>query len=165
MPIMTVTAAIAGLKSAIDLAKAAVAARDEMKLAEMQQSINDRIIDVQNAALSLQEKQSDARDEIDALKEELRTAKSKIADIERARTERDKYILHAVGTGRFAYALKEEAVGITVNGEPRHFICQPCFDGPENRKVVLRYKAGGNTGRVHIPGTWACPVCQAVVSE
>ncbi|WP_157653832.1 hypothetical protein [Burkholderia ubonensis] len=165
MPIMTVTAAIAGLKNTIDLVKAAVAARDDLKLAEMQQSINDRVIDIQNAALALQEKQSAARDEIDGLKEDLRVARSKLAELERARTESDKYVLHKVGQGRFAYTLKQDTNGSTVSGEPQHLICQSCFDGPEKRKVVLRYKAGGVVGRARFAPTWTCSVCGATIAE
>ncbi|MPV69443.1 hypothetical protein [Burkholderia sp. BE17] len=164
MPIMTVTAAIAGLKNTIDLAKAAVAARDELKLAEMQQSINDRVIDVQNAALALQEKQAAARDEIDELKEALRTAKATIAELERTQSEREKYVLEGIGHGSFVYALKEEATGITVSGEPRHYICQPCFDGPEGRKVVLDFNVGVK-GPYRVAPWWSCSVCKRTVSE
>jgi hypothetical protein len=165
MPIMTVTAAIAGLKNAIDLAKAAVAARDELKLAEMQQSINDRVIDVQNAALALQEKQSAARDEIDSMKDEMRTLKATIEQLQRAASLRDLYVLRNVGPGRYVYSLRETAPGQTVNGEVQHNLCQPCFDGPEQRKVVLRYKAGGKVGTMHIPASWTCSVCGTSLSE
>lgn len=152
MPIMTVTAAIAGLKNTIDLAKAAVAARDDLKLAEMQQSINDRVIDVQNAALALQEKQAAARDEIDELKEQLRTANTKSAELERALGERAAYKLHAVSDRGFVYRF----VG---DDEPEHFICQPCYDGPDRRKSVLRYNPGGQ----HFASAYVCPTCKNAV--
>ncbi len=163
MPIMTVTAAIAGLKNAVDLAKAAVAARDEIKLAEMQQSINDRVIDVQNAALALQEKQAAARDEIDELKESLRSAKATIVELERTQSERENYSLHEVSRGSFVYALKEEAPGITVSGEPRHYICQKCFDGPEKRKVTLDFTPGQQAGPYSLKPHWTCSVCKHVL--
>lgn len=152
MPLMTVTAAIAGLKNAIDLTKAAVAARDEHKLAEMQQSINDRVIDVQNAALALQEKQSAARDEIDELKEQLRAANAKSAEFERVLGERAAYKLHAVSDRGFVYRF----VG---DDEPEHFICQPCYDGPDRRKTVLMY----NPARGHYASHYVCPTCKNIV--
>ncbi|MDN7488503.1 hypothetical protein QZM35_12415 [Burkholderia sp. AU45274] len=159
---MTVTAAIAGLKNTIDLAKAAIATRDELKLAEMQQSINDRVIDVQNAALALQEKQSAARDEIDQLKEELRKAKTTLAELERTQSEREKYALHAVSEGALVYALKSDYVD---QGVPSHFLCQPCFDGPEKRKVILEYTPGQKAGQYVIHPRWSCPVCKHGVNE
>ncbi|KVN17942.1 MULTISPECIES: hypothetical protein [unclassified Burkholderia] len=152
MAILTVTAAIAGLKNTIDLAKAAVAARDELKLAEMQQSINDRVIDVQNAALALQEKQAAARDEIDELKEQLRTANAKLGDLERALGERAEYKLHAVSERGFVYRF----VG---QDEPEHFICQPCYDGPERRKTVLRFTPRGQ----YSVASYSCPTCRNIV--
>ncbi|WP_175974603.1 hypothetical protein [Burkholderia sp. BCC1047] len=150
---MTVTAAIAGLKNAVDLAKAAVAARDELKLAEMQQSINDRVIDVQNAALALQEKQAAARDEIDELKEQLRAANAKAAEFEEALTVRSEYKLDAVSDRGFAYRY----VGTE---EPVHFICQGCFDNKPKCERVLIFTPG-------IPGRiiarYTCPGCNTEI--
>ncbi|MBJ9673347.1 hypothetical protein [Burkholderia gladioli] len=147
MPIMTVTAAIAGLKNTFDLAKAAVAARDEMKLAEMQQSINDRIIDVQNAALALQEKQSSARDEIDELKDQLRTANEKIAKMDQKRAVRDQYVLEQLTDGVFVLASIEPDTS-----PPGHYICQPCMDN-DNRLAVLQRTS--KYGGIKLK----CPLC------
>ncbi|RQU16260.1 hypothetical protein DF153_21225 [Burkholderia cenocepacia] len=148
MPIMTVTAAIAALKSTVDLAKVAVAARDELKLAEMQQSINDRVIDVQNAALALQEKQSAARDEIDELKEQLRTANAKLAELERKRTDRDQYVLRELTTGVFVLA----STVSDASGNPAHFICQPCMD---NKSIKAVLQQTGTMGTIKLK----CPIC------
>ncbi|MBJ9669029.1 hypothetical protein I5693_15885 [Burkholderia cenocepacia] len=153
MPIMTITAAIAGLKNAVDLAKAAVAARDELKLAEMQQSINDRVIDVQNAALALQEKQAAARDEIDQLKESLREAKQDVAALRVEREDRSRYKLVSLCLNGVAY----EYMGAP--DETKHFLCQPCFDGPEKRKASLRYSPRYE----YFAETWTCPVCTTVI--
>ncbi|MFA8393292.1 hypothetical protein ACEPUD_24565 [Burkholderia ubonensis] len=152
MPIMTVTAAIAGLKNAIDLAKAAVAARDEMKLAEMQQSINDHIIDVQNAALALQEKQSSARDEIDRLKDELRDAKKTIETFETERSQSNNYKLTQLS--QYGYAYKYAGAD-----EPEHLICQPCYDGPSHRKTVLKFSPINGRYAAH----YVCPTCKNIL--
>ncbi|WP_155301738.1 coiled-coil domain-containing protein [Burkholderia gladioli] len=152
MPIMTVTTTIAALKNTIDLAKTAIAARDEIKLAEMQQSINDRVIDVQNAALGLQEKQSAARDEIDELKDELRVAQAKIEELTRTLGERAAYKLHAVSASGFAYQFVGE-------DQPDHLICQPCYDGPEHRKLVLKFNRAGPYNSAN----YMCPSCRNVI--
>ncbi|THJ52574.1 SlyX family protein [Burkholderia sp. LS-044] len=148
MPIMTITAAIAGLKNTIDIAKAAVAARDELKLAEMQQSINDRVIDVQNAALALQEKQSAARDEIDRLKDELRETAAKLAEVEKKRTDRAQYVLHELTTGVFVLA----STMSDATGHPAHFICQPCMDNKAHKAVLQQT---GTLGTIKLK----CPEC------
>ncbi|MDE1009991.1 MAG: hypothetical protein OSB38_30465 [Paraburkholderia fungorum] len=152
MAIVTVTAAIAALKNTIDVAKSAIATRDELKLAEMQQSINDRVIDVQNAALALQEKQSNARDEIDQLKESLRQANETISTLEKERTDRNQYKLTPIAHSGHAYQY-------AVSGENPHFICQPCFDGPEKRKVVLQFSPRYQG----FASTWMCSVCKTVI--
>lgn len=154
MSIMTVTAAIAGLKNTFDLAKAAVAARDELKLAEMQQSINDRVIDVQNAALALQEKQSSARDEIDKLKEELRVAKKTIGTLEAKLSQANDYKLTRLSHYGFAY----KYIGTE---EAEHLVCQPCFDNVPSRKVVLHFSRGDESTVAY----WGCSVCRATVLE
>ncbi|KWD07206.1 hypothetical protein [Burkholderia stagnalis] len=148
MPIMTVTAAIAGLKNTIDLAKAAIAARDDLKLAEMQQSINDRVIDVQNAALALQEKQSAARDEIDELKEQLRAANAKISELDRKRTVREQYVLEELAEGVFALA----SIDPDTSDHPPHYVCQPCMD---NNSVTAILQQTGKYGTIKLK----CPVC------
>ncbi|WP_438332884.1 hypothetical protein [Burkholderia pseudomallei] len=163
MDIVTIGAAIGGLKNAIDLTKTAIAARDDQKLVEARQAVNERIIDVQNAALALQEKQSAARDEIDRLKDELRDAKAKLAELEGTQADRDRYALHEVSRGSFVYALKEEAPGVTVSGEPRHYICQKCFDGPEKRKMTLDFTPGQQAGHCSLKPHWTCSVCKHTV--
>lgn len=165
MEIVTITAAIAGLKNSYDLVKAAIAARDDVKLAEARQAVNDRIIDVQNAALALQEKQSAARDDIESLKESLRAANAKVAELEQMQAERGKYALHAISQGVHVYASKIDDAGASATSEPQHYICQPCFDGPEKRKVVLNYAPRQRAGVYSVPASWSCPVCKHSVSE
>lgn len=158
MAIVTVTAAIAALKNSVDMVKSAIATRDELKLTEMQQVLNDRVIDVQNAALALQEKQSDARDQIDTLKDDLRAARSRVQELESERSERSQYALFRFDSCHTAYRSVE---GIA----PTHFICQPCFDGPDKRKVVLQYNPPIEAG-IHSQGAWrSCPVCKTTVVE
>lgn len=82
MVIATISATLSSLKASVELARSAIALRDDAKLAEATQALNDRIIDVQNAALQLQEKQSAARDEIDSLKDEARELRARVAELE-----------------------------------------------------------------------------------
>jgi len=142
MDIGSISAALGGLKTAFELTKAAVAARDESKIAEAKQALNDRIIDVQNAALQLQERQSAARDEIDELKDQIRDLKASMKTLESDATERANYRLAAIFPGKWAY---ESVI------DPHHYACQQCFDGPSHRKVLLQS---------YWENHWECPVCK-----
>ncbi|WP_175663082.1 hypothetical protein [Burkholderia ambifaria] len=133
MAITTVSAALGALKATIDLVQGAINARDQAKLADAKQLLNDRIIDVQNAALQLQEKQSSARDEIEALKDELRTTKAKLVELEDRNADRSKYKLKELAPANFAYSYVPESE----DGTPTHYICQPCMDGM-SKKYVLK---------------------------
>ncbi|WP_043307189.1 hypothetical protein [Burkholderia glumae] len=154
MDIATIGAAIGGLKTAIDLTKTAVAARDDQKLAEARQAVNDRIIDVQNAALALQEKQSAARDEIDRLKEELRDAKKTIEALESERSRLENYKLTQLSQYGFGY----KYVG---SDEPDHVACQPCFDAVPGRKVVLHFCPESE----YTIAYWECPTCKTQIAR
>lgn len=148
MDIGSISSALGGLKTAFDLTKAAVAARDDNKLAEAKQALNDRIIDVQNAALQLQEKHSAARDEIDALKDEKRKLSARIAEIEQKNAEREKYDLKELSDGVFVLA----EVGPSDDGRSPHYLCQPCMDNSAKKGVLKR--------ELHsFQYVLTCPVC------
>ncbi|KKL38596.1 hypothetical protein WR30_11080 [Burkholderia contaminans FFH2055] len=153
MDIGTISAAIAGVRNAYELTKTAVAARDDAKLAEARIELTDRIMDVQNAAVALQEKLTGARDDIDQLKEALREAKQEIATLRSERDDRSRYKLVSLCLNGVAY----EYMGAP--DETKHFLCQPCFDGPEKRKASLRYSPRYE----YFAETWTCPVCTTLI--
>jgi len=150
MVIATISATLTSLKTTVELARTAVAMRDDVKLAEATQALNDRIIDVQNAALQLQEKQSAARDEIEALKDEARQLRTQIAELEQKRNERSRYRLHEFPEeGTFVLALDESVRG----ADPAHYVCQPCMDNKAQKNVLQR---SSEYGRVLLQ----CPGCE-----
>lgn len=150
MVIATVSATLAALKTSVDLAQKAIAARDEAKLAESTQLMNERVIDVQNAALQLQEKQSAARDEIEMLKDDLRTMKAKVAELEDWLDQRSHYKLEQLAEGSFAYAY----VPSSDDGTPMHWVCQGCMDSLSKKYVLKETK-----NFVGI-GVMTCPSCK-----
>lgn len=149
MVVATISATLASLKTSVDLVRTAVAIRDDAKLAEATQSINDRIIDIQNAALQLQEKQSAARDEIEALKDDARQLRAHVADLEQRRNERAQYRLHEFPVGVFVLA-RLESEDMT---DPMHYLCQPCMDNKSQKNVLQR---SSSYGSVYLK----CPTCQ-----
>lgn len=136
-PITTIATTLAGLRNSIDIAKAAITARDEMKLAELEKSLNKAILDVNSSALELLGKLSAARDEIDALKDGKRQIGARVAELEHQKLEREKYELHELSQGVFVLAEVEPRQ----DGRSPYYLCQPCMDN-EAKKVVLQRKGG-----------------------
>ncbi|NIF39524.1 hypothetical protein F3J14_01105 [Burkholderia sp. Tr-862] len=147
MDIGTISAAIAGVRNAYELTKTAIAARDDAKLAEARIELTDRVMDIQNAAVALQEKLTNARDEIDKMKEQLRSANEKIAELDRKRGIRSQYVLHELTEGVFVLASKNPDAS-----QPAHLICQPCMDN-DNKLGVLQQTS--KYGGIKLK----CPLC------
>ncbi|MEN8511975.1 hypothetical protein [Burkholderia sp. RS02] len=148
MDIATISSAIAGVRNAYELTKTAIAARDDAKLAEARIELTDRIVDVQSAAVTLQEKLTNARSEIDGLKDQLRSANEKIAELERKRAVREQYVLEELAEGVFALA----SVDRDTSNHPPHYVCQPCMD---NNSVTAILQQTGKYGTIKLK----CPVC------
>lgn len=148
MVMATISTTLSALKTSVDMAKTAVGLRDDAKIAEATQLLNDRIIDVQNAALQLQEKLSAQRDEIEAFKDDKRELSAKIAELEQRKSERNKYKLCELAPKSFVLALIEGGDSST----PMHYLCQGCMDN-DAKKVVLQGQQG--RGKIYLK----CPAC------
>lgn len=149
MDVATISATLGALKTSFDLAKSAVAARDDAKLASALEAVNDRIFQVQNASLQVQEKMSAMRDEIETLKDGKRQISTRVAELEHQKSEREKYELHELSQGVFVLAEIEP----TKDGRSPHYLCQPCMDNA-SKKAVLQRKT------VSFQYVAACPVCK-----
>lgn len=148
MVIATISATLSSLKTSVELARTAIALRDDAKLAEATQTLNERIIDVQNAALQLQEKQSAARDEIEALKDEARQLRAQITELEQKRNLRAQYRLHQLTEGSLVLALREP----DQSTDPVHYLCQTCMDNASKQVVLQEVRKMGNI-------SLRCPNC------
>lgn len=144
----TISTTLTALRTSVDLAKTAIAVRDDVKIAEATQLLNDRIIDVQNAALQLQEKLSAQREDIDALKNDKRELSAKIAELEQRKSERAQYKLHELTPGTFVLAYVEPGE----DGTPMHYLCQACMDNLSKKSVLQEYRSGGSV-------RLSCPSC------
>jgi hypothetical protein len=89
-------------------------------------------MDVQTASLALQERLSNARDEIDELKEERRSLSERISGLEAKKQERERYTLAELESGYYAYRYSLGDGDLT----PQHYICQQCMDISANRVVL-----------------------------
>jgi hypothetical protein len=137
-----ISAAIASLRLASDMAKTAVSLRDFTKL-------NETVIELQRVILAAQSDALAAQSDQFTLLQRINDLEKEIARLEEWNTEKTKYELTELRAGVFAYAIKEDARG----SEPAHKICPNCYSHGhksilQNVKVAL--------GRVD---KFVCPDC------
>lgn len=96
---MSLAAAIAACRAALDTAKAAIAARDDRLIEDAVRDMKDRLMDVTDRALALQEKQSALADRERQLEEQVRDLQKRNADL-------DNYELHRTARGGLVYRSK-----------------------------------------------------------
>ncbi|MCP3713559.1 hypothetical protein M3I54_43180 [Paraburkholderia sp. CNPSo 3274] len=120
---MDIIAALSGLKSAIDLAKSAIAARDDAMLAQARSEMLEHVIDVQSECFELQptnqrllaEAQAAGTRE-NALKAELQQIQNHTADIT------NNYEFRVGGTGSSYYEAKTPDPA----SNARAYLCANC---------------------------------------
>ncbi|MCA8198320.1 kinetochore Spc7 family protein [Burkholderia vietnamiensis] len=149
MDVATISATLGALKTSFDFVKSAVAARDDAKISDALKDINDRIFQVQNAALQAQEKMSAMREEIETLKDGKRELKARIAELEQQKSERAKYDLHELSEGVFVLA----EIEASQNGRSPHYLCQSCMDNSAKKGVLKQENRLGYY-------VLTCPICK-----
>ncbi len=124
--------AVGAAKSAVDLLKTSVAARDQAKadeaIADAKKNLAlayDSLLSVSQQSLELYKQVASAEQRINELRQENQRLTAEIEDSKR-------YVLTDIGGGILAYAFKP------VEGEPDapHYLCQPCMT--KGHKSVLQ---------------------------
>jgi hypothetical protein len=126
--ISAIAAATGALNSAVQIAKTALALRDETKLREAVIELQGIILTAQANALTAQTRQLE-------LVEQKRDLETKVAEYDRWERERTRYELLDMPPGVLAYRVKEDARG----KEPSHLLCATCF---ENRRKSYLHVIG-----------------------
>lgn len=121
-----ITSAIAGLKTAVDIIKGFNSLQLDVATKEKSVELLNVIISLQTNMLSVQSAYSDLLDSKKKLEKELVELKNSISD-------KSKYILIEIAPGILAYTSKETSN----SSEPKHYLCQNCFD-TKNQKSVLQ---------------------------
>lgn len=152
-PVSTISAALSAARSTLDLAKSAIAARDDAKLAEVLKALNDEIIGAQNTSRDLLGQMRAADEQINSLMDRERELHKELTELKTRATERTKYRHHEMSPGVFVLARNAETLdGGTV--DPAHYLCQPCMDN-ESKKVVLQREPKSGHQYLH------CNACNA----
>lgn len=134
MDISTISGALSATKTAFDLLGLATQSRDDAKIKEALRALNDRIIDVQNSALHLQEKLATRQEECEAVKDSERQLKARLVDLESQRHQRAQYSLHELSKDVFVLAPNATHESPT----PAHYLCQGCMDNAAKQVVLQR---------------------------
>lgn len=135
---MVVAETMAGIglfKSAIDMAKTLKELNDEAARASV-------AVDLTQKILAAQENQM-------ALVQRVNNLEKELIRFETWESEKKRYHLHQVASGRFAYLLKRSEA----NGEPCHTLCANCYDQGDKRTLQ------SNGSRFTDEHALACPSC------
>ncbi len=153
MDFSLVSGAVASITAAKEIGKAALGLRDFNQMAAQISEMNARLLDAQESLFA-------HNTQLLALQQQHFETTQKLAEVEKALAEKGRYTLFEIVPGSFAYRAdggpSATHGGNPVTAEPEHYICQPCFDGPDRRKVTLRLHPTSK----HIVGWWHCPVCK-----
>ncbi len=144
MDMSSIQAAIGGLKTASDIAKAMVDIRDAAVL-------QSKTIELQQVILSAQSSGIAAQSEQFTLLERIRNLEEKMAHMETWNTEKERYALCEVVSGAFTYVLKEVEGAV----EPTHHLCANCYD--QGQKSIM-HKQKRDPGRAEY---LTCHNCEA----
>lgn len=140
MDFSLITGAVSAINGAIDIGKGVVALRDDAKATEIVRAMNEKLLDAQQRLFELSAS-------LNALQHENFQAAQELRELKEALAERGRYSLVNLGQRNFAYRknVTPQEGGAVDPGlsEPEHYLCQPCFDGPDRRKVVLSPVRGG----------------------
>lgn len=146
---MDIATAFTALNGAFSLWQTAAAARDDAKIADAKQEVTRVLIEAQSACLDLQQKLFASSEAERAAKDEARQLREQISELLRKSEERERYELAKLHINTYVYRLRADAQ----NGQPMHYLCQPCMDN-SGKKSVLQ---GGKT-------SVRCPECKQAYS-
>ena len=140
-------ALIQGVKTGSDLVSAAVAVRDDAKLADASRQLKEVVSRAYDALIQLQAQQIASAEKLSAKVEENQALRDRIAELSQRAAETERYSLAELAPGTLALRIKPEYQGT----EPIHYLCQTCMC--KGIKAVLN-----QFDRFRVP-TWRCPNC------
>ncbi len=145
MDMTLIQGAVAGLKTAGDIAKGFL----ELKsMADVQ----GKVIDLQSTILAAQSSAIAAQSEQFTMTEKIRDLEKEIGRVKAWGTEQQRYQLVSPWIGSVAYALKESMSA----SEPPHYLCTKCYE--DGRKSILNPNSNlkGSIDMV-------CPICISLI--
>jgi hypothetical protein len=137
-----ISEAVAGVKAVGKLAVDLIHLRDEADRQAKVIELQGVILATQGSAFAAQTAQAEMAEEIRSLKEE-------IASVRAWEKTKQRYQLHEIEAGRFAYGVKAESK----ESDPAHWVCATCIEHEE--RVILQLEQ--KEGRRYF---YVCPRCR-----
>jgi hypothetical protein len=147
MPVAEIAAAVTGIRSALDIAKAMAGLRDA-------EAFRAKSIELQSVVLEALDKAIEARESYAAQADRVRALEAEVAQLKAWDAEKQRYDLKPIGHGAVAYILKPDARG----AETPHWLCPNCF--AKGKKAFLQ--SANKTERAHLLVT--CNECDTTVA-
>ncbi|WP_238909160.1 hypothetical protein [Achromobacter ruhlandii] len=135
---MDIASAFSSLSAAIGLAQNALSARDERKISDAKQEITRVLIEVQNSCLDLQQKLFASSQAERAAEDACRALAAQVEKLQQRIADRARYELAELSAGVLVLRLNQAEA----NGEPPHYLCQPCMDNRDKKAVLQRHEEG-----------------------
>lgn len=143
---------IAEIKTGLSSLQTALGLAKTLNAAATQAAINDVKLELQDHIFA-------ARQALAAADDRIRELEQQIVQFEHWEGEKKRYRLRAIDVHAFAYMLEP---GME-NGEPPHWLCQPCFEN-RKRSVLQFLNANERAANMGIQARWGCSVCKGGVS-
>ena len=139
-----IVSAVQSAKALGELVKAANSLSNYTEFVSAVSEVSAKLMEATAVALASQEKQSALANRITELENQLR-------EIENWQSEAERYALHPLAPGLFAYAVKPEHE----RGEPPHMLCANCM--AQRQKSILqrsnrRYECHKCKSSIVVPG-------------
>lgn len=141
MDFSVVTAAMSSISAAKTMGETLIGVRDFNQTAGIVSELNGELLKAQESLFTL------SAQLLEMQQKEARTAQE-LRDLQESMAERARYSMHQLSQGVFVY--RSNGVTAEGNGDPVHYLCQPCFD--KGTKAVLVYS--------RVTGHHRCPVCR-----
>ncbi|WP_186200841.1 hypothetical protein [Burkholderia gladioli] len=129
--------ALTGLKTATDLARTAIAARDDAKITNAIRDMNDRLFEVQQASMLVQEKNQDLIQRNASLQEASLDLQRECVELRKRLEDRERYELHTTARGGVVRRDK------SAEGTPLQavYLCANCFN--DGKHTYLQPESSG----------------------
>lgn len=138
---LEITAALGAVRTAVDIARMAVDARDDARAKQAIAEIQMKLLDVMSAALAVSEKAA-------ALQAALVESQDAHRQLKAAVAEKEACTLAEIRPGGYAYSSKLLQEG---NYQHTPYFCQPCYD--KGVKALLKF----SPAREGADALWECP--------
>ena len=122
-----ITTALASIKAATDIIKGFNSLKVDV-------AVKERSVELLNIIISLQANMLSIQNDYSELSESKSKSEKELLELKNIISDKSKYVLVEINPGILAYTQK-----VTSNlSEPKHYICQNCFDIKNQQSILQR---------------------------